>query len=162
MFWKFAVKHVDTASFPGGSADLPANAGVSGNEGSISGSGRSLGEGNGNPLQHSFLQEELLKEIPWTEEPGGLQSVGSKQSETTEHTWMEPIRNIKWMQSTGSQARSPDLHPPQPLQHPGIHHLCICSGGRGLASHRPLPAWQGPHRCLRGGRAWSPLFLGSC
>ena len=107
---------MDTASFPGGSADLPANAGVSGNEGSISGSGRSLGEGNGNPLQHSFLQEELLKEIPWTEEPGGLQSVGSKQSETTEHTWMEPIRNIKWMQSTGSQARSPDLHPPQPPQ----------------------------------------------
>ena len=29
------------------------------------------GEGNGNPLQYSCL------EIPWTEEPGGLQSMGS-------------------------------------------------------------------------------------
>ena len=31
----------------------------------------SLGEGNGNPLQYSCL------EIPWTEEPGRLQSMGS-------------------------------------------------------------------------------------
>ena len=40
------------SSFPGGSAvkKLPANAGDSG---SIPGSGRSLGEGNGNPLQYS-------------------------------------------------------------------------------------------------------------
>ena len=29
------------------------------------------GEGNGNPLQYSCL------EIPWVEEPGGLQSMGS-------------------------------------------------------------------------------------
>ena len=29
------------------------------------------GEGNGNPLQYSCLEN------PWTEEPGGLQSVGS-------------------------------------------------------------------------------------
>ena len=50
------------------------------------GSGRSLGEGNGNPLHYSFLQEEFLQEIPWTEEPGGLQSVGSRESEMTEYT----------------------------------------------------------------------------
>ena len=31
----------------------------------------SPGGGNGNPLQYSSW------EIPWTEEPGGLQSVGS-------------------------------------------------------------------------------------
>ena len=31
------------------------------------------GEGNGNPLQYSCL------EIPWTEEPGGLQSMGSQR-----------------------------------------------------------------------------------
>ena len=35
------------------------------------GLGRSPGEGNGNPLQYS-----CLKKIPWTEKPGGLQSVG--------------------------------------------------------------------------------------
>ena len=31
------------------------------------------GVGNGNPLQYSCLK------IPWTEEPGGLQSVGSQR-----------------------------------------------------------------------------------
>ena len=54
---------------------LPANAGDIGDTGSISESGRSLGGGHGNPLQHSCL------EIPWAEEPGGLQSMGS-QSQT--------------------------------------------------------------------------------
>ena len=38
--------------------------------GSIPGLGRSPGEGNGSPLQYSCL------EIPWTEEPGRLQSHG--------------------------------------------------------------------------------------
>ena len=36
----------------------------------IPGSGRSPGEGKGNPLQCSCLR------IPWTEEPSGLQSMG--------------------------------------------------------------------------------------
>ena len=52
--------------------NLPANAGDSGDTGSIPGSGRSPGLGNGNPLQYSCLGK-----IPWAEEPGGLQSVGS-------------------------------------------------------------------------------------
>ena len=50
----------------------PANAGDAGNSGWIPGWGRSPGEGNGNPLQYSCL------EYPWTEEPGGLQSMGSQ------------------------------------------------------------------------------------
>ena len=48
-----------------------------GDLGSIPTSGRSSGEGNGNPLQYSCL------EIPWTEEPGGLQSMGPQDSDTT-------------------------------------------------------------------------------
>ena len=36
------------------------------------------GEGNGNPLQY------LAWEIPWTEEPGDLQSMGSK---SVRHDW---------------------------------------------------------------------------
>ena len=32
---------------------------------------------------HSII---LAWRIPWTEEPGGLQSVGYKESDTTEHT----------------------------------------------------------------------------
>ena len=46
--------------------NLPANAGDTGDLGSIPGSGRTPGEGNGNPLQY------LAWRIPWTEEPGGL------------------------------------------------------------------------------------------
>ena len=39
----------------------------------ISGSGRSLGDGNGKP--HASI---LAREIPWTEKPGGLSSIGSQ------------------------------------------------------------------------------------
>ena len=44
-----------------------------GDLGSILGSGRSPGEGNGNPLH------TLARKIPWTEEPGGLHSMGSQR-----------------------------------------------------------------------------------
>ena len=46
----------------------PAKAGA---VGSVSGSGRSPGEGKGT---HSSI---LAWRVPWTEEPGGLQSIGS-------------------------------------------------------------------------------------
>ena len=57
---------------PGGSVvgNPPASAG---DTGLIPGSGRSRGEGNGNPLQYSCLENS------WTEEPGGLQSLGSQR-----------------------------------------------------------------------------------
>ena len=51
----------------------PANAG---DMGSIPGSGRFSGEGNGNP------SSILAWDIPWTKEPGGLQSMGLKKSQT--------------------------------------------------------------------------------
>ena len=45
--------------------------------GLLSGSGRSPGEGHGNPLQYSCLGQS-----PWTEESGGLQSM-----------WLQRVRN---------------------------------------------------------------------
>ena len=48
--------------------NLPANAGDAGDAGSILGLGRTPRGGNGNCLQYSCM------EIPWTEEPGRLQS----------------------------------------------------------------------------------------
>ena len=51
--------------------NLPAKAGPLG---SILGSRRSPGEGNGNPLQYSCLGNSS-----WPEEPGGLWSVGSQR-----------------------------------------------------------------------------------
>ena len=50
-----------------------ANAGDIRDTGSIPGSGRSPGGRHGNPLQF------LAWRIPWTEEPGRLQSIGSQR-----------------------------------------------------------------------------------
>ena len=56
--------------FSGGS-DGKESACSEGDQGLIPGLGRSLGEVNGNPLQYSWR-------IPWTEEAGRLQSMGSQ------------------------------------------------------------------------------------
>ena len=58
--------------FPGGSVvkNLPANVG---DVVSIPGSEGPPGGRNGNPLQCSCWED------PWTEEPGGLQSMGSQR-----------------------------------------------------------------------------------
>jgi len=59
----------DGRGFPGGSEvkNMPANAG---DAGLIPGSGRSSGEGNGNPLQYSCLgthrQRSLVGYSPWS------------------------------------------------------------------------------------------------
>ena len=50
--------------------NTPANAGDAGDVGLIPGSGRSPGEGD---ATHSSI---FAWQIPWTEEPGGLQSMG--------------------------------------------------------------------------------------
>ena len=57
--------------------NLPANAGDGGDAGSNPGSERSSGEGNGNQLQYSCLEN------PWAEEPGRLQSMGSQELDMT-------------------------------------------------------------------------------
>ena len=54
-------------------AQLVKNLPVVQETGSIPGSGRSSEEESGNPPQDSCLR------IPWTEEPGGLQSTGSQR-----------------------------------------------------------------------------------
>ena len=58
--------------FPGGSVGKESACNV-GDPGSIPGSGRSPGEGNG------YQGSILVWRIPRTEEPGGLQSMGSQR-----------------------------------------------------------------------------------
>ena len=58
--------------FPG-SSDGKESACNSGDPGLIPGWGRSPGEGNG------YHASVLAWRIPWTEEPGGLQSMGSQR-----------------------------------------------------------------------------------
>ena len=71
--------------FPGGSLvkNLPAGAGDGEDMGLLPGSGRSLEK------EMATYSSVLAWKIPWTEEPGGLQSRGSKRvgnNLVTEHT----------------------------------------------------------------------------
>ena len=68
-------------AFPGGSVvkNPSASTGAAGHAGLIPESERSLGGGHGNLLQHSCWR------IPWTEEPGGLQPMGSQR---VRHDWV--------------------------------------------------------------------------
>ena len=63
----------DTGGFPGGS-EVKVSASDAGDLGSIPGSGRSPGEGNG--ISHSSI---LAWRIPWMEKPGRLQSTESQR-----------------------------------------------------------------------------------
>ena len=75
--WKELLKvvatHIRSLGFPGDSVvrNLPANAGDTGDMGLIPGLGRSPGGGRGSLLQYAWR-------IPWTEEPGRLQSMESQ------------------------------------------------------------------------------------
>ena len=64
--------------FPGNSVSKES-ACRAGDLGSIPGSGRSPGEGNGNPLQYSCLENPVDREAWWV-----LQSTGSQESDPTE------------------------------------------------------------------------------
>ena len=79
--WQIDAKTMETVTDFGGS-DSKASIYNAGDPGSIPGLGSSPGEGNGNPLQYACWR------IPWTEEPGRLQFMGSQESDTTEHTRM--------------------------------------------------------------------------
>ena len=57
--------------------------------GSISGSRRSSGEGNGTSLQYSCLENSR------TEEPGGLQSIDNKEPDTTEQLTLTHTQNYQ-------------------------------------------------------------------
>ena len=117
--------------FAGGTVvkNSPANAGAAGAVGSITGLGRSLGGGH---ATHSSI---LAWEIPWTEEPGGLQSMGvSKESDMTEwlsrHTCTSVGVTI-WHRKILGEERGTFLRhcwTQEPIPH---HHLLI-----GLPNYR--------------------------
>ena len=71
------IQASEIEDFPGGSAVKYPPASV-GDEGSIPGLGRSLGEGNGNPLQYSCLGNALDRGAWWA----GVHGV-TKESGTT-------------------------------------------------------------------------------
>ena len=74
------------ARSPGGSEGKASACNV-GDPGSIPGLGRFPGEGNGNPLQYSCLEN------PTEEEPGGLQSTGSHR---VGHDWATSLSSLRF------------------------------------------------------------------
>ena len=80
------------------SSDGKKSACNAGDRGLIPGSGRSPRERNGNPLQYFAWR------IPCTEEPGGLQSLGSQKSRTwlsNQHFYFQAFCTMsKWVNST--------------------------------------------------------------
>ena len=71
IFSYFAI--LITSGFPGGS-EGKASACNAGDPGSIPGSGRSLGEGNGNPLQYSCLENPMDRGAWWATVHGVAES----------------------------------------------------------------------------------------
>ena len=84
--------------------NLPANAGE---PGSIPGSGRSPGEGNGYPLQYSCLENSM------EEEPSGLQSLESQRLDTMERL-------------THTHTHTPQTESPHPLRTPDEGQDLVC------------------------------------
>ena len=68
----------------------PANAGDARDSGLVPGSGRSPGEGNGNPLQYSCLENPMDRGAWQTVIPGVTQS---QTEDTNTYTWFVNGRN---------------------------------------------------------------------
>ena len=86
--------------FPGGSAvkNLPANAGITGDTGLVPGLGRSLGGGNGDPLQYSCLKSCMdrrawLAEVRWR---------GGGWSQRVGCNWATERERITFLQKNGN------------------------------------------------------------
>ena len=81
-----------TGGFPGGSVvkNPPANSGDTRDVGLLPGSGRSLEE------EMAIHTSILSWEIPWTEDPGGLQSMGLQRVEHDLGTKQRTLLWVKW------------------------------------------------------------------
>ena len=119
----FSYRHED---FPGGSdgQESACNTEVLG---SIPGLKRSSGEGNGS------LSGILALKIPWTEEPGGLQSMGSQRV----HVWKKPVPSTEGSIAgslsscfpifSNSSSLSAYVQMPTPMSNSTPEHSSICS-----------------------------------
>ena len=114
-----------------------------GDLGSIPGLGRSPGEGRGYPLQYSGLENSmdlyspsekamgthsstLAWKIPWTEEPGRLQSMGSLRARLSDFTFTFHFHALEKEMATPSSIlawRIPGTEEPSGLPSMGSHRV---------------------------------------
>ena len=84
------ILHSYPLGFPGGSDDKVSARNV-GDPGSIPGSGRSPGEGNGNPLQYSYLENSMDGGAWWAIVHG----VAKSRTRLSDFTSLHFFRSIK-------------------------------------------------------------------
>ena len=84
------------AGFPGGSLvkNPPANAGDPGDTGSIPGSGRSPGGGNGHPLQYSCLENSMDRGA-WRATVHTGHGVAKSRTQLSTYTHMQHTHNLR-------------------------------------------------------------------
>ena len=102
--FSFPSGSLNTPGFPGGAVvkNWPASAGNSRDVGSIPGSGRSPGEGNGSPLLYSCLQNSMDRRA-WQTTVHGVTKSQTRLSDW-EHTHIL-ILTIKWINQKGNETR---------------------------------------------------------
>ena len=93
--------------------------------------GRFPGVGNGNPLQYYCL------EIPWREEPGGLQSMGSQRGRSD---WSHTHTHTRMLYVENHECTPIHLTPVQPHGFIQIVFLSV--------SAPPLQQWNTAFHCL--------------
>ena len=102
--------------------------------------GRSPAGGSGNPLQYSCLR------IPWTEEPGGLQSMGLQRVRddwATEHTHTHNPKDRSWHRPV-----VPDRKQAGALSRSRPGSPALKSGGESHAVSRSMPLPHTTHCIL--------------
>ena len=96
--------------FPGGS-DCKESACKTGDLVLIPGSGRFPGEGNGNPLQYSGLENSVDRGTWWATVHGVAESVTTEQLSLSEKTMVQDCEQIKVNQLSLDQTMSVPLPP---------------------------------------------------
>ena len=134
--------------------DLPANAGGERDKGSVPGSGRSPGG------EMATISSILAWRVPWTEEPGGLQSTGLQW---VGHDWvctpclqtiLIHLSTKRWAKESKLRAGRGGVNPSEGLgegRTPGRHLLCLHFWGQllrqgsscYLSAHTPSRSWPG-------------------
>ena len=94
--------HQLSGGFPGG-LEVKASASNSGDPGSIPGSGRSPGEGNGNPLQYSCLENPMDGGAWWATVHG----VAKSRTRLSDFTSLHFISSLMVMASVSYYRRRP-------------------------------------------------------
>ena len=129
------------------------------NLGSILGSGRYPWEGNGYPLQYSCLEN------PWTEEPGGVQYLGSQRvrqdwaTNTYTVSSVQLLSQVQLCVTPWTAAFQACLLSPSPPAFNLSNHLGLCQWVISLHQVAKVLELQLQHQSLQRTLGWTGLIF---